>query len=569
MLMRGSQIVMECLLEQGVDTVFGYPGGTILNIYDEFELHGYKEKIHHYLTSHEQGASHAADGYARSTGKVGVCFATSGPGATNLVTGIATAYYDSSPVVFITCNVSENLIGKDSFQEVDITGITMPITKCNFLVKDAAQLADVIREAFAIARSGRPGPVLVDIAKNATAAMADYEPLPVSEHASHGRLANMLRRADRDLKNPEPDQGDIDKLLDLIEQSQRPMVLVGGGVIRSRGAVPEFRRFIETLDAPVGSTIMGGGACPGDHPLFTGMVGMHGSHASNMATAECDLLIAIGCRFSDRVATDPATFARNAKIVHIDIDRAEIDKNVLTYHHIIGDARRVLELLNEKLPKHDHSEWKAQVFARKEIPLKKDDILHPHEILETIQELTGGDAIIATDVGQHQMWSCQYSHFSRPGQLLTSGGFGTMGFGLGAAMGAKVGNPDKVVVHCTGDGCFRMNCHELATEEYYNIPVITVIFDNRTLGMVRQWQNLIYDKRFSQTDLDRGPDFVKLAQAYGLHGFRAANQAEFAKAFRQALELGTGCVIDCAIDIDAMVHPMVNGGTPVTDFLLD
>ena len=569
MLMRGSQIVMECLLEQGVDTVFGYPGGTILNIYDEFELHGYKEKIHHYLTSHEQGASHAADGYARSTGKVGVCFATSGPGATNLVTGIATAYYDSSPVVFITCNVSENLIGKDSFQEVDITGITMPITKCNFLVKDAAQLADVIREAFAIARSGRPGPVLVDIAKNATAAMADYEPLPVSEHASHGRLANMLRRADRDLKNPEPDQGDIDKLLDLIEQSQRPMVLVGGGVIRSRGAVPEFRRFIETLDAPVGSTIMGGGACPGDHPLFTGMVGMHGSHASNMATAECDLLIAIGCRFSDRVATDPATFARNAKIVHIDIDRAEIDKNVLTYHPIIGDARRVLELLNEKLPKHDHSEWKAQVFARKEIPLKKDDILHPHEILETIQELTGGDAIIATDVGQHQMWSCQYYHFSRPGQLLTSGGFGTMGFGLGAAMGAKVGNPDKVVVHCTGDGCFRMNCHELATEEYYNIPVITVIFDNRTLGMVRQWQNLIYDKRFSQTDLDRGPDFVKLAQAYGLHGFRAANQAEFAKAFRQALELGTGCVIDCAIDIDAMVHPMVNGGTPVTDFLLD
>ena len=569
MLMRGSQIVMECLLEQGVDTVFGYPGGTILNIYDEFELHGYKEKIHHYLTSHEQGASHAADGYARSTGKVGVCFATSGPGATNLVTGIATAYYDSSPVVFITCNVSENLIGKDSFQEVDITGITMPITKCNFLVKDAAQLADVIREAFAIARSGRPGPVLVDIAKNATAAMADYEPLPVSEHTSHGRLANMLRRADRDLKNPEPDQGDIDKLLDLIEQSQRPMVLVGGGVIRSRGAVPEFRRFIETLDAPVGSTIMGGGACPGDHPLFTGMVGMHGSHASNMATAECDLLIAIGCRFSDRVATDPATFARNAKIVHIDIDLAEIDKNVLTYHHIIGDARRVLELLNEKLPKHDHSEWKAQVFARKEIPLKKDDILHPHEILETIQELTGGDAIIATDVGQHQMWSCQYYHFSRPGQLLTSGGFGTMGFGLGAAMGAKVGNPDKVVVHCTGDGCFRMNCHELATEEYYNIPVITVIFDNRTLGMVRQWQNLIYDKRFSQTDLDRGPDFVKLAQAYGLHGFRAANQAEFAKAFRQALELGTGCVIDCAIDIDAMVHPMVNGGTPVTDFLLD
>ena len=569
MLMKGSQIVMECLLEQGVDTVFGYPGGTILNIYDEFELHGYKEKIHHYLTSHEQGASHAADGYARSTGKVGVCFATSGPGATNLVTGIATAYYDSSPVVFITCNVSENLIGKDSFQEVDITGITMPITKCNYLVKDVNKLADIIREAFAIARSGRPGPVLVDIAKNVTAATADYEFLPVSEHSNHGRLANMLKRAGRDLRTPEPDHGDIQKLLDLIAQAERPMVLVGGGVIRSRGAVPEFRKFIETLDAPVGSTIMGGGACPGDHPLFTGMVGMHGSHASNIATTRCDLLIAIGCRFSDRVATDPATFAKQAKIVHIDIDRAEIDKNVLTYHHIIGDARRVLELLNEKLPRHDYTAWREEVFSHKELPLKKDDVLHAHEVLETIQALTDGKAIIATDVGQHQMWSCQYYHFSRPGQLLTSGGFGTMGFGLGAAMGAKVGNPDQIVVHCTGDGCFRMNCHELATLEHYHIPVITVIFNNGTLGMVRQWQNLIYHKRFSQTDLDRGPDFVKLAEAYGLKGFRAGTQPEFEAALRQALQAGCACVIDCTIRLYAMVHPMVSAGTPVTDFILD
>ena len=569
MLMRGSQIVMECLLEQGVDTVFGYPGGTILNIYDEFELHGYKDKIHHYLTSHEQGASHAADGYARSTGKVGVCFATSGPGATNLVTGIATAYYDSSPVVFITCNVSENLIGKDSFQEVDITGITMPITKCNYLVKDVGQLADVIREAFAIARSGRPGPVLVDIAKNVTAATADYQYLPVSEHPNHGRLANLMRRTGRDLGTPEPDHGDIQKLLDLIAQAERPMVLVGGGVIRSRGAVPEFRKFMETLDAPVGSTIMGGGACPGDHPLFTGMVGMHGSHASNIATTECDLLIAIGCRFSDRVATDPAIFAKQAKIVHIDIDRAEIDKNVLTYHHIIGDARRVLELLNAQLPPHDYTQWKAQVFSRKELPLKKDDVLHAHEVLETIQDLTDGKAIIATDVGQHQMWSCQYYHFSRPGQLLTSGGFGTMGFGLGAAMGAKVGNPGKVVVQCTGDGCFRMNCHELCTAEHYNIPVITVIFNNRTLGMVRQWQNLIYHKRFSQTDLDRGPDFVKLAEAYGIQGERAATQPEFEAAFRRAVASGRPYVIECAIDKDAMVHPMISAGTPVTDFILD
>ena len=569
MLMKSPQILMECLLEQGVDTVFGYPGGTILNIYDELELHGYKNKIHHILTAHEQGASHAADGYARATGKVGVCFATSGPGATNLTTGIATAYMDSSPVVFITVNVGESLIGKDSFQEVDITGITMPITKCNYLVRRAEDLADVIREAFAIARSGRPGPVLIDILKNVTYDSADYEYLPVSEHGRHGRLAAMLRRSSHDLKTPEPDHGDIEKLLALIEEAKKPLVLVGGGVIRSKGAVPEFRKFFETLNAPVASTIMGGGACPGNHPLFTGMIGMHGSHASNIASSQCDLLIAIGCRFSDRVATHPATFAKQAKIVQIDIDRAEIDKNVKTYHHIIGDARRVLQLLNEKLPQHDYPEWKEFVFSHKEVPLKKDDILHPHEILETISDVTDGQAIIATDVGQHQMWSAQYYHFSRPGQLITSGGFGTMGFGLGAAMGAKVGNPDQTVVLCTGDGCFRMNCHELSTVQYYNIPVIIVIFDNHTLGMVRQWQHLIYGERYSQTDLDRGPDFVKLAEAYGLHGARAANQAEFEAAFRKAVESGESWVIDCAIDKDAMVHPMVSGGAQATDFLLD
>ena len=568
MMMRGAKIVLECLLEQGVDTVFGYPGGTILNIYDELELGGYNQKIRHILTAHEQGASHAADGYARSTGKVGVCFATSGPGATNLTTGIATAYYDSSPVVFITCNVSEDLIGKDSFQEVDITGISMPITKANYLVRDVNQLADVIREAFAIARSGRPGPVLIDIAKNATAAEAEYTPLDRREHSSHGRLGAMLRRASHDLKTPEPDVGDIQTLLDMIEQSERPLVLVGGGVIRSKNAVPEFRKFIETLDAPVTSTIMGGGACPGNHPLFTGMIGMHGSHASNMASDECDLLIAIGCRFSDRVATNPGSFAANAKIVHIDIDRAEIDKNVKTDHHIIGDARRVLEMLNEQLPKHDYTAWKKQVFSRKEIELPSGGALQPHEVLETIQKVADG-AIIATDVGQHQMWSAQYYHFSRPGQLLTSGGFGTMGFGLGAAMGAKVGNPDQVVVHCTGDGCFRMNCHELCTVEHYDLPVITVIFNNQTLGMVRQWQNLIYQKRFSQTDLDRGPDFVKLANAYGIDGARAATQAEFENVFRKAVESGKPWVIECAIDKDAMVHPMVPGGAKATNFLLD
>ncbi|BDF67945.1 acetolactate synthase [Oscillospiraceae bacterium] len=569
MRMTCAQIIMECLLEQGVDTVFGYPGGTILNVYDEFELHGYKDKIRHILTAHEQGASHAADGYARSTGKVGVCFSTSGPGATNLTTGIATAYMDSSPVVFLTCNVSENLIGKDSFQEVDITGITMPITKCNYLVHSPEELADIIREAFAIARSGRPGPVLIDIPKNITAASADYEYLPVEQHASHGRLAAMLRRSSHDLKTPEPDAGDIDHLLDLIAKAKRPLILVGGGVIRSKGAVPEFRKFVETLNAPVASTIMGGGALPGSHPLFTGMIGMHGSHASNLASAECDLLIAIGCRFSDRVATDTDDFAKQAQIVQIDIDRSEIDKNVKTDHHIIGDARQVLHMLNAKLPDHDYPQWKEWVFSHQEVPLKKDDILHPHEVLETIQAATNGEAIIATDVGQHQMWSAQYYHFSRPGQFVTSGGFGTMGFGMGAAMGAKLGNPDKPVVLCTGDGSFRMNCNELATLSHYRIPVIIALFDNHTLGMVRQWQNLIYQKRFSQTDLEYAPDFVKLAQAYGVPGERAADQPQLEAAMERALASGGPYFIQCDIDKDAMVHPMVSAGTPVTDFLLD
>lgn len=570
MIMKSTQALMECLLEQGVDTVFGYPGGTILNIYDEFERNGYGKKIRHILTTHEQGASHAADGYARATGRVGVCFATSGPGATNLTTGIATAYMDSSPVVFITVNVAEPLVGRDSFQEVDITGITMPITKGNYLVRDAAQLVDVLREAFAIARSGRPGPVLIDILKNVTYADVDYTPLPVSEHASHGRLAALLRRASHDLKTPEPDHGDIRILQDMIEGSERPLVLVGGGVIRSRGAVPEFRTFIETLGAPVTSTIMGGGACPGSHPLFTGMIGMHGSHASNLATAECDLLIAVGCRFSDRVTCDPNTFAAQAKIVQIDIDRAEIDKNVKTDHHIVGDARRVLQLLNACLKPHAYPAWNEWVFSHAEPPLPHSPgKLAPDEILETIQSVTGGDAIIATDVGQHQMWAAQYYHFSRPGQLITSGGFGTMGFGLGAAMGAKVGVPEKPVVLCTGDGCFRMNCHELSTLEYYGIPVVVVVFNNHTLGMVRQWQTLIYDKRYAQTTLDRGPDFVKLVEAYGLEGARAASREEFEEALRRGLSCGKTFVIDCAIDTDAMVHPMVFGGKPLTNFLLD
>ena len=536
------------------------------------DRYGYEGKIRHILTAHEQGASHAADGYARSTGKVGVCFATSGPGATNLTTGIATAYYDSSPVVFLTVNVPEPLIGKDTFQEVDITGITMPITKANFLVRDANTLADTLRTAFAIARSGRPGPVLIDILKNVTAEEIDYEFLPLSEHANHGRLKEMLDIASHDLnsRDREPDQGDVDKLLKMIDQAEKPVVLCGGGVIRSDGAVPEFRKFLETLNAPVISTIMGGGACPGNHPLFAGMVGMHGTHAANIAVSRCDLLIAIGCRFSDRVALSPKHFAPNAKIVHIDIDRAEIDKNVLTDHHIIGDARRVLEMLNAKLQPHDYPEWREFVFSNKEIELQPvPGKLLPSEILDSISKLTNGDAIIATDVGQHQMWVAQYFHFNRPGQLITSGGFGTMGFGLGAAMGAKVGNPDRVVVHATGDGSFRMNCNELATVQYYHLPIITVLFNNQTLGMVRQWQTLMYDKHYSQTTLDRGPDFVKLAEAYGLNGCRVSNIADFEDAFRKALSADKATVIECAIDIDEMVHPMIPGGKPNTDFLLD
>ena len=566
MKLTGAQIVVEALLEQKVDTVFGYPGGTILNVYDA--LYDYSDRIHHILTAHEQGAAHAADGYARSTGKVGVCFATSGPGATNLVTGIATAYMDSSPVVFITCNVSENLIGKDSFQEVDITGISMPITKCNYLVKDVNQLADIIREAFAIARSSRPGPVLIDIAKNVTAETAEYEFLPMEVHGAHGRLAAMQRRAAHDLNAPQINRDDIHILLEMIRDAQRPMVLVGGGVIRSKGAVPEFRKFVETLGVPTATTVMGGGALPGDHPLMTGMIGMHGSRASNLATGECDLLIAIGCRFSDRVATQLESFAKQAKIVHIDIDRAEIDKNVVTDHHIIGDACRVLQLLNEALPVKDLSAWRGHVFSRKEPPLVVDGELQPHEILETIQKIDN-EAIIATDVGQHQMWSAQYYHFSYPGQLITSGGFGTMGFGMGAAMGAKLGNPDKLVVMCTGDGGFRMNCNELATVEHYNIPIIIVVFNNGTLGMVRQWQTLLYHQRYSQTTLDRGPDFQKLAAAYGIHASRISSQKEFEEAFRTAVKEGGPYLIECMIDRDKTVHPMVSAGAPVTELLLD
>ncbi len=572
MKMTGAKILMECLLEQGVDTVFGYPGGTILNVYDE--LYRYREQITHILTAHEQGASHAADGYARSTGRVGVCLATSGPGATNLTTGIATAYMDSSPVVFITCNVSQNLIGRDAFQEVDITGIAMPITKATYLVRDVNTLADIVREAFALARSGRPGPVLIDIVKNVTAEKAEYETLPREQHASSGRLAALVRRASTSsLKMPEPDQGDVDQLVEMIAAAEKPMLICGGGVVRSR-AHEEFRAFARRIDAPVAITLMGGGGIAGRDPLATGMIGMHGSRASNMACDGCDLLIAVGCRFSDRVALKPATFARNAKIVQIDIDRAEINKNIETDHHIIGNAKQVLELLNAKIPQYDHKDWKDYVFSfPTETAYEGTGMtLTPKQILDTIADICPEDTIVATDVGQHQMWAIQHFHFDYPGQLLTSGGFGAMGFGLGAAIGAKMGNPDKTVIHVTGDGSFRMNCNELSTEEFYKAPVITFIFNNHRLGMVRQWQELTFDKRYYQTTTERGPSFVALANANGLKGKKVTTIEELQEAIHEALaeqEKGLGYVVDCQIDEGELVRPMVNGGTHITEFLVN
>lgn len=567
MKMTGAKILMECLLEQGVDTVFGYPGGTILNVYDE--LYKYEDKIKHVLTAHEQGASHAADGYARSTGKVGVCFVTSGPGATNITTGIATAYMDSSPVVFISCNVGEDLIGKDSFQEVDITGITMPITKSNYLVRDVNELANVVREAFAIARSGRPGPVFIDILQNVSGQEAEYEPVPKAEHSTTGRLGALMERSSHNFQAPTPDMDDIDTLVEMINNSKKPLLICGGGVVRGR-AHEEFLEFAERIDSPVAITVMGGGGFNGRNPLTTGMIGMHGSQASNMACDGCDLLIAVGCRFSNRVALNPQSFASQAKIVQIDIDRAEVNKNVKTDHHIIGDAKRVLGILNSKVSQQEHKEWKDYVFS---FPTETEydeggEALTPKQITKTIAKVLPQDTIVATDVGQHQMWVIQHFHYDYPGQLITSGGFGTMGFGLGAAIGAKVGNPDKTVIHITGDGSFRMNCNELCTEEHYDIPVITFIFNNGVLGMVRQWQTLIKDKRYSNTTLDRGPDFVKLAEAYGLKGKRVANVAELEEAIKEAVEWGHGYVIDCAIDMDEMVKPMVTGGSHITKFIV-
>ena len=548
MQLTGSEIVIECLKEQGVDTVFGYPGGAILNVYDE--LYKHQNEIKHILTSHEQGAAHAADGYARATGKVGVCLATSGPGATNLVTGIATAYMDSIPIVAITCNVGVSLLGKDSFQEIDITGITLPITKHNFIVKDVNNLAATIRKAFAIAKKGRPGPVLIDIPKDVTANKAEYvKEKPVAVEPSQNICETQL-----------------DTAVEMIKEAKKPYIFVGGGAILS-GASEELYTFAKKVDAPVTDSLMGKGAFPGTDPLYTGMLGMHGTKTSNYGVSECDLLIVIGARFSDRVTGNAQKFAQNAKIIQIDVDVAEMNKNVMISAGVVGDIKVVLDRLNERLEQQDHAEWvtKIQEYKEKYPLVYHKDVLSGPFVVEEIYRQTKGEAIISTEVGQHQMWAAQFYKYTKPRTFLTSGGLGTMGYGLGAALGAKSGREDKVVVNIAGDGCFRMNMNEIATAVRHNIPVIQVVINNHVLGMVRQWQNLFYGQRYSATVLNDAVDFVKLAEAMGAEGIRASTQEEFKSAFEKAMNLGRPVVIDCQIDSDDKVWPMVAPGAAISE----
>lgn len=549
MLLTGSQIVAECLIEQGVDTVFGYPGGTILNIYDA--LYQYQDKIHHILTSHEQGAAHAADGYARSTGKVGVCMATSGPGATNLVTGIATAYMDSTPLVAITANVAVSLLGRDSFQEIDIAGVTMPITKHNFIVKDIKDLAPTIRKAFHIASEGRPGPVLVDITKDVTAAKFDFESI-VPEVIEPRKYTYGAQELDQAIK--------------MIEASEKPFIFVGGGAIAS-DAASELKEFAEKIDAPVTDSLMGKGAYDNTRPRYTGMLGMHGTKASNFGVSQCDLLIVVGARFSDRVTGDTNRFAKDAKIIHIDVDAAEINKNVVVDLGIVGDAKNVLKELNEKLTRQNHPQWLKEIRDLKECyPLSYDDegLTGPY-VIEQIDYLTNSEAIICTDVGQHQMWAAQYFNYRRPRQFISSGGAGTMGFGLGAAMGAKLANPHQTVFNIAGDGCFRMNLNELATLSRYNIPVIQVVMNNQVLGMVRQWQTLFYGQRYSNTILEDKVDFCKVAEGLGCKAIKVTTKEEVASAIKIAMEHDGPVVIECMIGKDDKVFPMVAPGGAIAE----
>lgn len=547
--LTGAEIVIECLKEQGVDTVFGYPGGTILNIYDA--LYQHQDEITHILTSHEQGAAHAADGYSRATGKVGVCLATSGPGATNLVTGIATAYMDSIPMVAITCNVAVNLLGKDSFQEIDILGVTMPITKYNFIVKDISRLAYTIRRAFTIAQSGRPGPVLIDITKDVTGASGEYE---------YQEPEKIIRESES------ISEDDLETAIRLIHSSEKPFIFVGGGAIAAN-ASDELTAFAHKIQAPVTDSLMGKGAFDGTDALYTGMIGMHGTKTSNFGVTECDLLIVVGARFSDRVVGNASKFAKNAKILHLDIDPAEINKNIKADASVIGDVKVILRRLNARLDPMNHDRWISHIERMKDMyPLRYNkDILTGPYLMEKIYEVTGGEAIITTDVGQHQMWAAQYYKYKHPRSFITSGGLGTMGYGLGACIGAKMGCKDKTVINIGGDGCFRMNMNEIATATRYNIPIIQIVFNNHVLGMVRQWQNLFYGQRYSQTILNDSVDFVKVAEGLGAKAYRVSQKEEFETVLREAIELNVPVVIDCQIHCDDKVFPMVPAGAPIED----
>ena len=549
MLLTGAEILVKSLLNEGVDTVFGYPGGAVLNIYDY--LYKYRDKIKHYLSCHEQSAAHAADGYARSTGKVGVCIATSGPGATNLVTGIATAYMDSVPLVAITGNVSKDLLGKDSFQEVDITGITMPITKHNFIVKDINNLQETIRKAFFIAREGRPGPVLIDIPKDITSNKTEYKDLkplevePKSKHITEEILAEVAK---------------------YINESSKPLIYAGGGVINAN-ATEELINFAEKLNAPVATTLMCRGAIPSEHRLNTGMIGMHGSNASNILATKSDLIIALGARFSDRVISN-RKFIKNAKVIQIDVDPAEINKNVKVDSFIIGDIKVALQRLTPLLDNKKNQDWLNTVDDLKLLALTKNnndngEELTPKFLFEKLSAMDNGDFIIATEVGQHQMWAAQFFNFKTPRTLISSGGLGTMGFGLGAAIGVKVANPEKTVFNIAGDGSFGMNCNEFATAVKYNIPIKVIIMNNNALGMVRQWQSLFYEARYSQTTLDRATDFVKLAEAFGGVGFRVEKRDELESVLNETLAINKPVIIDYRIDSDKKVFPMVAPGAPI------
>lgn len=556
MKLNGSEIIVRCLLEQGVDTVFGYPGGAILNVYDA--LYKNSDKIRHILTSHEQGAAHAADGYARASGRVGVCMATSGPGATNLVTGIATAYMDSVPVVAITCNVTLPLLGKDSFQEVDIAGITMPVTKHGFIVKNIEELAPTIRKAFRIATTGRPGPVLVDVTKDVTGAVCEFT------EESPETLLEEKKAAEAG--TGKYSQEDIDLAISMIENAKRPFLYVGGGAVIS-GSWKEVRRLDELLDAPVCDTLMGKGVFDGHDRHYTGMIGMHGTKASNYGLQKADLVIALGTRFSDRQTGNTKEFAKNARILQIDVDEAEINKNVKVDLALVGDLKEILTKINAGLTKTSHELWMSEIRDLKEnYPLQYDHTrLTCPMVIEALDKVTEGKAIVTTDVGQHQMWAAQYYTYSEPRTFLTSGGLGTMGYGLGACIGAKTARPDKICVNIAGDGCFRMNLIELATASRYNIPIIEIVINNQVLGMVRQWQTLYYGKRYSATILTDKTDYCKTAEGLGCKAIRISKPSEVEDALKEAIAAGGPVVIECVIDEDDKVFPMVSPGASIDE----